>query len=188
MRFDATDIAAIETQLAREDLDADHRLHFEFSLGKAMEDRAEYAVSFAHYAEGNRLRLQRMPYRAEDVSARMRRAKRLYTPDFFAERTDWGDPSPDPIFVVGLPRSGSTLIEQILSSHSQVEGTMELPEIIAMTRDLRRDAEAAGARSYHDALASLDRRSAARIGSALSRTHARAAQDRRAAVHRQNAE
>jgi tetratricopeptide (TPR) repeat protein len=156
VRFDDADIAAIGQQLTREDLDPDHRLHFEFALGKAMEDRGEYAQSFAHYAEGNRLRLERMPYRAEDVTARMRRAKRLYTADFFAEREGWGDPSADPIFVVGLPRSGSTLIEQILSSHSQVEGTMELPEIIAMTRDLRREAEAAGARSYHDALATLD--------------------------------
>jgi tetratricopeptide (TPR) repeat protein len=155
VRFDDQDIDAIAQQLAREDLDDEHRLHFEFSLGKAMEDRGEHADSFAHYAEGNRLRLQRMPYRAQDVTARMRRAKRLYTPEFFTERKGWGDPSPDPIFIVGLPRSGSTLIEQILSSHSQVEGTMELPEIIAMTRDLRRDAEAAGARSYHDALALL---------------------------------
>jgi tetratricopeptide (TPR) repeat protein len=156
VRFEDADIDAIAQQLAREELDTEHRLHFEFSLGKAMEDRGDYAESFAHYAEGNRLRLERMPYRAEDVHARMRRAKRLYTPEFFAERAGWGDPSPDPIFVVGLPRSGSTLIEQILSSHSQVEGTMELPEIIAMTRDLRRDAEASGARSYHDALSALD--------------------------------
>jgi len=157
VRFGDDDIGAIERQLTRTDLDDEHRLHFEFSLGKALEDRGDYAASFAHYAEGNRLRLARMPYRAEDIHARMRRAKRLYTPEFFAERADWGDPSPDPIFVVGLPRSGSTLIEQILSSHSHVEGTMELPEIIAMTRDLRRDAEAAGARSYHDALATMDR-------------------------------
>jgi tetratricopeptide (TPR) repeat protein len=156
VRFGEEDISAMTQQLASTDLDDEHRLHFEFSLGKAMEDRGEHAESFLHYAEGNRLRLARMPYRAEDVTARMRRAKRLYTPEFFVEREGWGDASPDPIFVVGLPRSGSTLIEQILSSHSQVEGTMELPEIIAMTRDLRRDAEAAGARSYHDALAELD--------------------------------
>jgi tetratricopeptide (TPR) repeat protein len=164
VRFDDRDIAAIEKELERSELDAEHRLHFEFSLGKALEDRGEYSTSFAHYAEGNRLRLERMPYRADDVTARTRRAKRLYTPEFFAERADWGDPASDPIFVVGLPRSGSTLIEQILSSHSQVEGTMELPEIIAMTRDLRRDAEVAGARSYHDALAKLDRDALLELG------------------------
>ncbi len=173
-RFDDHDLAQIRQQLQRADLhaehhdaehlDVEHRLHFEFALGKAQEDRAEYADSFAHYAEGNRLRLTLQPYRADHAHARMQRAKKLYTHEFFAERAGSGDPAPDPIFIVGLPRAGSTLIEQILSSHSAVEGTMELPEIIAMTRGLRRDAERASsssstdvaARSYHDALAALD--------------------------------
>ncbi len=153
IRFDDADIATMRAQLQRDDLETEHRLHFEFSLGKALEDRAEYADSFAHYAEGNRLRLEIVPYRAGDTTARVVHAKRVYTREFFAERAGCGDPAPDPIFIVGLPRSGSTLIEQILSSHSAVEGTMELPEIIAMTRALRRGSE--GAASYHDVLAEL---------------------------------
>ena len=152
-RFDDTDIATMRAQLQRDDLEAEHRLHFEFSLGKALEDRTEYADSFAHYAEGNRLRLEIVPYRAGDTHARVVNAKNVYTREFFAERAGCGDPAPDPIFIVGLPRSGSTLIEQILSSHSAVEGTMELPEIIAMTRALRRGNE--GAASYHEVLAEL---------------------------------
>ena len=152
-RFDDTDIATMRAQLQRDDLEAEHRLHFEFSLGKALEDRTEYADSFAHYAEGNRLRLEIVPYRAGDTHARVVNAKNVYTREFFAERAGCGDPAPDPIFIVGLPRSGSTLIEQILSSHSAVEGTMELPEIIAMTRALRRGSE--GAASYHEVLAEL---------------------------------
>jgi tetratricopeptide (TPR) repeat protein len=178
VRFDDDDIAAIRAQLARSDfsrddlgrddvdcndvernaLDDEHRLHFEFALGKALEDRGEYAESFAHYAEGNRLRLRAAPYRADDTSTRVARMRRLYTPEFFAARAGGGDSAPDPIFIVGLPRAGSTLIEQILASHPQVEGTMELPEIIAMTRALRRSAQADGAHSagYHDALAALD--------------------------------
>jgi predicted Zn-dependent protease len=162
IRFDDADIATMRVQLHREDLETEHRLHFEFSFGKALEDRAEYAESFAHYAEGNRLRLEIVPYRAGDTTARVVHAKRVYTREFFAEREGCGDPAPDPIFIVGLPRSGSTLIEQILSSHSAVEGTMELPEIIAMTRALRRGSE--GAASYHDVLAGLPTEQFAELG------------------------
>lgn len=155
-RFEDADIAAMQAQLARTDLGTEDRLHFAFALGKAQEDRKAYADSFAHYAEGNRLRLEMLPYRAGDTTLRVDRARALFTPSFLAARAGCGDPAPDPIFIVGLPRSGSTLIEQILSSHSQVEGTMELPEVIAMTKALRRSAEAAGGHSYHDALATLD--------------------------------
>ena len=162
LRFDDADIAAMRAQLQREDLETEHRLHFEFSLGKALEDRAEYADSFAHYAEGNRLRVEMVPYRAGDTSARVAQSKRVYTAAFFAERAGCGDPAPDPIFIVGLPRSGSTLLEQILSSHSAVEGTMELPEIISITRALRRGAE--GASNYHEVLAELPHETFAELG------------------------
>lgn len=162
LRFDDADIAAMRAQLARPDLGDEHRLHFDFALGKALEDRKAHADAFAHYAAGNALRLARVPYRADDTSLRMQRAKAVYTRDFFAARAGCGDPAPDPIFIVGLPRSGSTLLEQILSSHSAVEGTMELPEIIAMTRALRRGAEAG--RSYHEALAELPPESFAELG------------------------
>ncbi len=161
-RFGDDEIAAMRAQLARTDLDSEHRFHFDFALGKALEDRAEYAESFAHYAAGNALRLKTMPYRAGDTSARVAKAKQVYTREFFAERAGCGDPSRDPIFIVGLPRSGSTLLEQILSSHSAVEGTMELPEIIAMTRALRRGAETSA--SYHDALAELPVETFAELG------------------------
>ncbi len=161
-RFGDDQIAAMRAQLARHEIAAEHRFHFDFALGKALEDRAEYPDSFAHYAAGNALRLQTTPYRAGETSARVARAKRTYTREFFAERAGCGDPAPDPIFIVGLPRSGSTLLEQILSSHSAVEGTMELPEIIAMTRALRRGAETAA--SYHDVLAELPADAFAELG------------------------
>ncbi len=161
-RFCDDQITAMRMQLARNEIAAEHRFHFDFALGKALEDRAEYADSFAHYAAGNALRLQTVPYRAGETSARVARAKRTYTREFFAERAGCGDPAPDPIFIVGLPRSGSTLLEQILSSHSAVEGTMELPEIIAMTRALRRGAETAA--SYHEVLAELPADAFAELG------------------------
>lgn len=162
VRFTDDDIAAMRTRLARTDLAPEHRFHFDFALGKALEDRADYADSFAHYAAGNALRLQTVPYRAGDTSARVARAKAVYTADFFAARVGSGDAAPDPIFIVGLPRSGSTLLEQILSSHSAVEGTMELPEIISMTRALRRGADASI--SYHDVLATLPVETFAELG------------------------
>ena len=156
-RFDDMQVAAMQQALARGDLSDENRLHFEFALGKALEDRAQYEASFRHYANGNALRLRSVPYSADDTSARLAHARELYTPEFFAARSGSGCAAPDPIFIVGLPRAGSTLIEQILASHSAVEGTMELPELISITRALRRVAGSGGVGAYHDALASLDR-------------------------------
>jgi tetratricopeptide (TPR) repeat protein len=128
-RFTESDLAAMRTQLAQSNLDAGDRLHFHFALGKALEDAGDYADSFAHYAAGNRIRKAQMGYDADDTTERVRRAQALFTSEFLTAHAGMGCPAPDPIFVVGLPRSGSTLIEQILSSHSAVEGTMELPDL-----------------------------------------------------------
>ena len=157
VRFDAADIAAMRTQLQRDDLDDDARLHFEFALGKALEDAGVPEESFRHYASGNALRRKQVPYDADLANARNLHAIRASSREFFAARAGSGCTAPDPIFVVGMPRSGSTLIEQILSSHPQVEGTMELPAIIAITRDMRRRDGAPETTSYHDVLAGLDR-------------------------------
>src|SRR6185437_5619175 len=102
---------------------------FEFALGKALEDAASYSESFAHYAAGNALRRSRHGYDPEEMTRFVHRSKRMLTREFFAERAGAGDPARDPIFIVGLPRAGSTLIEQILGSHPLVEGIMELPQL-----------------------------------------------------------
>jgi tetratricopeptide (TPR) repeat protein len=128
-RFNDDDLAAMRAQLARPDLGDNDRLHFHFAMGKALEDAGDHAQSFAHYAEGNRIRKMQVGYDADETTERVRRVKALFTPEFLAARAGLGSPAPDPIFIVGLPRSGSTLIEQILSSHSAVEGTMELPDL-----------------------------------------------------------
>jgi tetratricopeptide (TPR) repeat protein len=154
-RFSAAELDTMRSRLERAGLADEHRLHFEFALGKALEDEREYAASFAHYARGNALRLAHTPYRAEQNTQRLERARETYTREFFAARAGWGAQARDPIFVVGLPRAGSTLIEQILSSHSQVEGTMELPEVIGLTRRLRRHGKAVRGGYYHEALAQL---------------------------------
>jgi len=152
-RFEADDVAAMRHQLARTDLGDEDRHHFDFALGKALEDAGDYEVAFRHYLAGNTLRKATAFHAPDDVAARMRRACEVYTREFFDERAGCGSDAPDPIFVVGLPRAGSTLVEQILSSHSQVEGTMELPEIISITRMLRQHVPQA--KSYHDVLAAL---------------------------------
>ena len=149
-RFSDAQIAAMRDALARS-LKELHRIDFEFALGKALEDRGDYETSFQHYENGNTLRLRQIPYSADENTARLRRAHQTFTAEFFASRHGYGCEAADPIFIVGLPRAGSTLIEQILASHSAVEGTMELPDIISITRDLR---EARGG-TYHEALSRL---------------------------------
>ncbi|HQP21181.1 MAG TPA: sulfotransferase, partial [Phenylobacterium sp.] len=135
-RFEAGDLAAIRAQLARGDLADEDRFHLEFALGKALEDAGDYGASFAAYAQGNALRRKSLDYDAEETHRAMLRSRALFTPDFLAARAGQGCEAPDPIFILGLPRAGSTLIEQILASHSMIEGTMELPDIPAIAKRL----------------------------------------------------
>jgi tetratricopeptide (TPR) repeat protein len=155
LRFSGEDVDAMHRQLQRTDLDAEHRQHLEFAMGKALEDAGDYRQSFEHYQQGNALRRNTWLYDADENTRRTRRMTTLYTREFFDERAHFGSPARDPIFIVGLPRAGSTLIEQILSSHSAVEGTMELPEIISMSRLLRQQGDASQAAPYHSALSQL---------------------------------
>ena len=135
-RFTAADVAAMRSQLARADLADEDRWHLEFSLGNALESAGDFATSFEHYARGNALRRAAVQYDPARTTELIERTRALFTREFFAARAGAGDPSGEPIFVVGLPRAGSTLIEQILASHSQVEGTRELPDIPAFAREL----------------------------------------------------
>ena len=170
----------MRAQLARDDLADEDRFHFEFSLGKALEDAGEYAESFEHYREGNRLRREMIRYDADENHAHVERSKRLFTREFFAERAGWGCPAPDPIFIVGLPRSGSTLIEQILASHSQVEGTHGAAGRRACSRawSAARTTRADGS-AYPRALDEVLRRGAARArASGISRRPASSARRR----------
>jgi tetratricopeptide (TPR) repeat protein len=107
VRFDDTDVAAMETAQAEPDIGEEDRFHLDFALGKAFEDRREPDRAFVHYAAGNALRRTQLVYDA-----------------------------PDPIFILGMPRAGSTLVEQILASHSQIEGTTELPDLPALARKI----------------------------------------------------
>ncbi len=113
------------------------RIHLAFALGKALEDAGDYEASWAAYARGNAMHRAASGYAPEVFEKNTSEQKRVCTPAFFAKRAGWGLDDPSPIFVLGLPRSGSTLIEQILASHSMVEGTQELPDIQRIVHGLQ---------------------------------------------------
>lgn len=135
-RFDAADVDAMRAELQRESLPPDERIGFEFALAKALEDERRFGESFEHYKLGNDLRRTLLPYDSARISAHVGRSKQLFTRRFFADRAGFGSQATDPIFIVGLPRAGSTLLEQILASHSLVEGTRELADIGAIARGM----------------------------------------------------
>jgi len=113
------------------------RYHLCFALGKGLEDQGEYAESFRYYELGNALKRSESQYRAEIIENNTRQQIEVCTPGFFARCYGSGARDPDPIFIVGLPRSGSTLLEQILASHTRVEGTQELANVQQIVRNLR---------------------------------------------------
>ena len=158
-RFTDADIATMQQQLALLPAFGSARKHLEFALGKAFEDAGQFAASFEHYANGNNLQRATVDYDPAAASAYVQRSKALYTAGFFADRAEWGSQRPDPIFIVGLPRSGSTLLEQILASHSQVEGTRELPDLPTMVMELFKRPNSAGNSDseYPSSIASLSR-------------------------------
>lgn len=136
-QFDDAEVAAMRSHAAREELSPSARIHFCFALGKAYEDRGDTENAFKYYDQGNTLKRVQMRYKTEDMLKELEAHKTHCTPELFAAQTGKGDPSLDPIFIVGLPRAGSTLLEQILASHSQVDGTLELPNILATAHKLR---------------------------------------------------
>ncbi len=162
-RFSDDDIAVMHREDAREDISDEDRVHLAFALGKAFEDKGDYARSFAHYDRANTLRQAQIGYDEEEMAGRMEEIGRFFTPAILAARAGQGHPAPDPIFIVGMPRAGSTLIEQILSSHSLIEGTTELPDIIALAREL--GARGKGEKSAYPAIiADLAGEALARLG------------------------
>lgn len=154
-RFEQAEINAMRVQLERSDLSDESRLHFQFAMGKALEDAGTFASSFGYYVDGNRLRRALLPYDPGELSTLVRHSKAVLDQRFFADRAGFGARAADPIFIVGLPRSGSTLVEQILSSHSSVEGTMELADLIQISQELRSKDRSASPLAYPQLLASL---------------------------------
>jgi tetratricopeptide (TPR) repeat protein len=137
-RFSDAELATMREQVDARRTPNEDRIHLCFALGKALEDRGDYAESFKFYARGNALHRMGSSYQPELIERTAQQQIELCTPEFFAKRRGYGCNDPAPIFIVGLPRAGSTLLEQILASHSRIEGTMELADIprLVSTLDL----------------------------------------------------
>ncbi len=158
-----TDIAAMERLAATVPPDG-NRYHLYFALGIAYEDRGDRETSFRHYAEGNRIRAAMQPYDAPGITREVERSERELTAPFFAKRVGWGNPSPAPIFILGMPRSGSTLVEQILSSHPLIEGTAELPAIPILIQTMAGDHRLGRGDSWRELLPKVPREELTALG------------------------
>lgn len=154
-RFSDADIDAMESHLSIPDLQDEDREALHFSLGKAFEDLKLYERSFHHYSKGNEIHRGILHHEPESSSQHVSTCKALFTREFFHARAGSGSQAKDPIFIVGLPRAGSTLLEQILSCHSAIEGTMELPEMTLLARRINEDGATMGT-GYPQALADFD--------------------------------
>ena len=161
-RFTEAELAAMQVQAARTDIGFMDRVHLAFALGKAFEDRAEHAQSFRFYELGNDLKRRQTGYDADRMTAEMDAQKRVCTSELFESKANVGSRVRDPIFILGLPRAGSTLLEQILASHSQIDGTLELPNILALAHKLR--GRKAGKSRYPEVLHDLDADQFAEMG------------------------
>ncbi|HEX9964414.1 MAG TPA: sulfotransferase [Allosphingosinicella sp.] len=155
VRMGESETEALRSALQRTGIGPSDRFHLHFALGKALEDSGAFEESFRHYAEGNRLRRAALPYDPSSTRDEVRRWKALLTPSFLADRHGLGAAAPDPIFVLGMPRAGSTLVEQILASHPAVEGTSELPHIPILIQRVIEQGWCAGRRSYPELTAQL---------------------------------
>ena len=155
VEFSAADLEAMEAALIEEVLGDDDKLHLHFALGKGHEDRGEDDLAWEHYVRGNVQRSAELGHDPDRVTRLVDHSITLFNKPFFASRAKQGDPSADPIFILGMPRAGSTLVEQILASHPLVEGTMELPDLTALVR---------GIEGYPASLAQLEAGQLAELG------------------------
>jgi predicted Zn-dependent protease len=134
-RFTKAEIAAMEELLSRPGLSTTDRAELHSALGKAYADKKLPAKAFENYAKGNALRRAGVAFEPERLTAYRLNCEMLFTPEFHRARAGWGCRSKAPIFIVGMPRSGTTLVEQILASHSAIEGLGELTELDTVVAD-----------------------------------------------------
>jgi tetratricopeptide (TPR) repeat protein len=163
-RFGDDEIAQMRAREASPMTALDDRYHLCFALAKALEDRGEFSESFEAYERGNRLKREELKYDPARLTKEMRLQRELVTPELLNRFADAGCAARDPIFIVGLPRAGSTLLEQILASHSQVEGTMELPNIFALAHRLDRNRVVGEEPEYPANLVDLSHEDVTRFG------------------------
>ena len=165
-RFSRDETAAMRTAEARDDIGYQDRIHLCFALGKAFEDAGDDATSFSYYERGNALKRCKSAYRADDMDRELKAQAEICTAELFDKCAGAGCAAPDPIFIVGLPRAGSTLLEQILASHRQIDGTLELPNILSLSQRLRGRKRGPGASDYPAILHDLPAERYAEMGEA----------------------
>jgi tetratricopeptide (TPR) repeat protein len=153
--FDANDITVMERGLKAPNILPINKVRLHFALGKAFEDRGARQDAFRHYDEGNRLRDSMSAFNRGQMGNWVDADEASYTPTFFAEREGQGHPADDPIFILGMQRSGSTLVEQILDSHPRIEGTAELTVLPTLVREQRDAAKRRGI-TFHEHLRRKD--------------------------------
>lgn len=164
VKFDERDRAAMSRALADPDLPNEDRIRIGFALGRTEESVGEHERSFATYAAANALRHAASKYDPARLDHQIAAATELYTAEFFAQRAGHGSQSDEPIFIVGMQRSGSTLVEQMLASHPMIEGTAELPHVNQLMREVKRAARRAGAASPEQYIAALSPAETRRLG------------------------
>ena len=154
--FSESEINAMRARLADESLNPSSRMHIDFALGKAFEDQQNWEASFNHYQRGNHINRQQSSYDASKMTEELLSQREYFNSENITRRSRAGCTDPAPIFIVGLPRAGSTLLEQILSSHSQVDGTLELPNMLTIAQRLRRQGRSDKAPDYPEIIETLD--------------------------------
>jgi len=164
-RFEMTEILQMRRVEAEVTSDGPDRCQLCFALGKALEDHGDYRSSFDYYARGNALKMAESGYRPEWTEKEFEWQQAICTQELFAARAGYGLGTSEPVFIVGMPRSGSTLLEQILASHPMVEGTIELPDIISLVRRLDGCRSSTGGPGYPAVLKTLTREQCERFGS-----------------------
>ncbi|HEV2272098.1 MAG TPA: sulfotransferase [Steroidobacteraceae bacterium] len=164
-RFTPEQQRALRRALDTQPLEEEDRIGLHFAYAKCLEDERRFEESLEHYTRGNALKARLAPYLPEVIDRIVAESKVLFTPEFFAQRAGWGHPDSSPIFIVGMPRSGSTLVEQVLASHPAIDGTMELQQINHLIQAVCSAARPGqGLRPYPAALAALDSAAMAALG------------------------
>ncbi|MBT3619206.1 MAG: tetratricopeptide repeat protein [Porticoccaceae bacterium] len=164
--FTDKEIEAMESQEANPGISYMARIYLDFALGKAYEDMGDFDKAFSYYERGNSFKRSQSRYKAEDITTEFHAQADVFDDSFVQAIASSGAKAADPIFIVGLPRSGSTLLEQILASHSQVDGTMELPNILSLAQKLRRGDKLSGTSHYPSVLKTLDAEALSKFGEA----------------------
>ena len=165
--FDNNEIEQMKSQLNRVDLPLKEQTYFHFALAQAFETKNDFDNAFFHLKNGNRIKNQQSNYTIKKMDSELQSQIDICDSNFFNNMGSGGCKTKDPIFILGLPRAGSTLVEQILASHSMIDGTLELPNILTMAQSLRGDDIYGEKGNYPKSMSSLSKEKRIKMGEAF---------------------